>query len=382
MEEKNPFLVVETDGINDFYKDVLDSIIDRGYEISPRGLPTKEIRPVMVIINKPRERFLTCPGRLIHPFFQVMESIWILGGRGDVNFIEYYLSNMKTYADGEREFNAPYGTRMRKWNDHRSIQFCTGRVVDQFADCYKALERDLSTRQAVMVFWNPNFDNYRFETNDRPCNISFQFLVRNGKLDLTIFNRSNDISWGLANANVVQFSVILEAMAMLLDIPVGSQIHMINSLHAYNFQGETTKRVLDAKYDFNVYDYVEPSPFFLKIRTIEELNYELEIFFDAEEAIRNGNVNILLPDDSVTFNYLKEALVLAKSFYYYKKEDYIKSAKCLLDLKADDIFVTTMEFIARKVGSFGGRYYIFKDFISERFSDESSKAILKYIEDH
>jgi thymidylate synthase len=383
MRKDSDFLVIDADGCNDFYKDTLRSIIERGYEISPRGLPTKEIRPVMLIMKEPRERFLTCPGRLIHPFFQVMESIWILGGRGDVFFIEYYLENMKKYADNKVEFNAPYGTRMRLWNSHRDLVVFEQVVVrrDQFKDCYNALKKDPDTRQAIMVFWNPAFDHYEIETNDRPCNISFQFLIRNGKLDLSIFNRSNDLSWGLANTNVVQFSVILETMAMLLNIPVGNQIHFINSLHVYDFQGELTQRVLNAKYSFNVYKHVTPSYFkyFPDVEDVfDSLEREFELFFELESRIRYGE--ILLEPDLISFSYLKDALTLAKSFYFFKTEKYKLSVQALKDLNADDIFVTAMEFVARKADMADVIPVCMERF--RRLKENSIKAILEYIREH
>ena len=349
-EEKKgmDFFVVECDGVNDFYKDTLSSIIERGYEISPRGLPTKEVRPAMIILKEPRERFLTCPGRYIHPYFQVLESVWIMGGRGDLEFIEYYLGNMKKYADGREEFHAPYGVRMREWNSHRSIN-AGHYFVDQFDSCYHSLKKDIYTRQAVMTYWNPTFDNHHTETNDRPCNIAMQFLFRNGKLDFTIFNRSNDLNYGIANTNIVQFSVMLEIMAMLLDVPMGNQIHMINSLHVYDFQGEITKRVLEAEYSCNVYKWVKPKPFEMYSKsdvTMERLNRDLDTFFKMESKIRNGENDNLTGD--ISLNYIHDAFILALSFNHYKHERFYEAAEQLLSLSADDLFISCLEFVARK----------------------------------
>ena len=390
MTEDTMFLVVDGDGVNDWYKDVLDGIIERGEDVSPRGLPTKEIRPVMVIIKNPRERFLTCPGRLIHPYFQVMESIWILGGRGDLDFIEYYLGNMSKYADGKKEFHAPYGVRMRRSNTHRDEVFALG-VRDQFWDCYVSLKKEPNTRQAVMTYWNPHFDSLRVKTNDRPCNIAFQFLIRNDKLDLTIFNRSTDITYGLANTNVVQFSVILETMAMLLGIPVGNQIHMINSLHAYDYQGDITKKVLGAKYGFNVYDHVKPLPFRMDLREkdrVQHLDFDLKLFFQIEKDIRQGKFesSAIVP----SFNYLNDALILAKSFYYYKqKGNYIEAANELLGLQADDLLITCLEFVFRKFGVVDldsdvqdVEIEIIERFSNKGISEDSINKILYYLRSH
>jgi len=386
MIEDSRFFVVEGDGVNDFYKDTLDGIIERGMEISPRGLSTKEVRPAMVIINKPRERFLTCPGRMIHPFFQMQESEYILGGRGDLEFIEYYLGNMKKYADEQKEFHAPYGVRMREWGSHRTFSLRTPKIQlrDQFEDCYNALLKDSSTRQAVMIYWNPFLDHFEIETNDRPCNIAFQFLIREGKLDLTIFNRSNDITYGLCNTNVVQFSVILETMAMLLEIPIGRQIHMINSLHAYDFQGDITKSVLGAKYSFNVYEHVRPLPFEMdlpKEDRVQHLDFELKLFFQIEEDIRKGKFDnsAIVP----SFNYLQDGLILAKSFYHYKNNNLSEAMEFLIYVKADDIFVSAIEFLSRPGGNLAKALSLTRSrFEGKSLSSFSIEKIEDYIRRH
>jgi len=381
MNDHADYLVIDCDGVNDFYRDMVDALLEKGKDVAPRGLPTKEIRPAMVIIKKPQERFLTCPGRLIHPYFQVMESIWILAGRGDLWFIRYYLRNMEKYADGRNEFHAPYGIRMRRSNRHRDMMFFRG-VRDQLWDCYRSLQKDSETRQAVMTYWNPALDHFQTVTNDRPCNIAFQFLIRDGKLDLTIFNRSNDLNWGLAHTNVVQFSVLLETMAMLLDIPVGNQIHMINSLHIYDYQGELTQRVLSAKYSFNVYENVYPLSFKMDLPDkfkLSALDQELKSFFRRERDIRKGEFGD--EDSELSFNYLQDALVLAKSFWYCKMESYDFAAEEISLLQADDLFVSCLEFVARKIGFEMARKIAFDRF-GERLSIETLNNILEYVEGH
>ena len=293
-----PYLVVEADNVNDCYIGTVRGIQQNGNIVVSRGMETKEIRPAMFIFNNPIERLLTCPGRLIHPFFQILESIWILGGRGDVKWISKYLKNMEKYSDGKEEFHAPYGIRMREYGSNRdSGLFVTPGPIDQFQNCYDYLNDDPETRHAVMSFWNPLFDHVDVNTIDRPCNITFHFLIRNGKLDLTIFNRSNDVHFGLFNANVVQFSVILETMAMLLGIPVGRQIHMINSLHYYT-DNPLTEEVLDSNEEesnFSVYKYVNPHPFGLRnesgIDVWSLFNSCIRDFFRDEKKIWEGKLD-------------------------------------------------------------------------------------------
>ena len=380
------FLVVSCDGPGDAYVGTLRGIQQNGSIVVSRGLETKEIRPAMFIFNNPRERFLTCPGRNIHPFFQILESIWILGGRGDVAWISKYLKNMEKYSDGQKEFHAPYGVRMRAYGSNRERACSDDFIIDQFEHCYRYLSENPDTRHAVMTFWHPNFDNYEIETIDRPCNVGLFFLIRDGKLDLTIFCRSNDVTWGLFNTNIVQFSVILESMALLLGVPVGKQIHMINSLHYYT-DNPITEEVLSKNKEetnFNMYKYVRPHPFGLRneagVDTWFLFNSCLEDFFRDEEKIWKGELlNDLLYND---FSYLRDSLYVARSFYFYKKiGDHARAIRDICEVKADDIFITTVEFLARKID-----FEIISEAVINRFQkrlpERSLNKILKYIREH
>lgn len=379
-----PYLVVEADGPNDCYVGAVRGIQQNGDIVVSRGLETKEIRPAMFIFSNPKERFLTCPGRLIHPFFQVLESIWILGGRGDVKWISKYLKNMEKYSDGKEEFHAPYGIRMREYGMNRDHGFhIIDDSIDQFQNCYDYLNDDPETRHAVMSFWNPHFDHVDVDTIDRPCNITFHFLIRNGNLDLTIFNRSNDVHWGLFNANVVQFSVMLESMAMLLGVPVGKQIHMIDSLHFYT-DNPLTEEVLSSnkkESNFNVYKYVRPHSFGLRnelgIDSWGLFNYCLSDFFKDEDKIWRGKLNDgVLHND---FSYLRDALYVARSFFFYKNGDYPRAIENICEVKARDILVTCCEYLARKIDN---TYFDVHFKLGEKFIPKIHVVVADYILGH
>ena len=360
--------------------------------MTSRNLEVVEIRPAMIIFTNPTHRFLTCPGRLIHPYFQVMESIWILAGRGDVSWISKYLKNIEKYSDGEDVFHAPYGHRMRRYGYNRSIFYGDDDEIDQFENCLIYLFEKPDTRHAVMTYWNPLFDRYGINTIDRPCNIAFHFMIREDKLDLTIMNRSNDIHWGLMNANVVQFSVILETAAMILGIPVGKQIHMIDSLHYY-IDNPITDEILSKDYEFNVYDYVHSHPFdnhnniyhYSSIAhggMIAFLDSELKMFFDHEEKIWT---KAQFPNIYLEHSFLNDGLILAYSFYKYKKADYESAAQVLLRLRADDLFVSCLEFLNRKSPDERTKAVI-EATLFDRFNSKLSKfqikEIQRYIERH
>ena len=60
--------------------------------------------------------------------------------------------------------------------------------------------------------------------NDLPCNTHIYFRVVDGKLNMTVCNRSNDVIWGMTGANAVHMTMLQELIAAEADIPIGSYL--------------------------------------------------------------------------------------------------------------------------------------------------------------
>ena len=63
---------------------------------------------VATVYEKPWERVLFNPVRDANPFFHLMESLWMLAGRNDVEWIENYNSTFGQFSDDGVLFNAAY----------------------------------------------------------------------------------------------------------------------------------------------------------------------------------------------------------------------------------------------------------------------------------
>ena len=103
---------------NKLYKRILGSILAEGLEVSPRGLKTRELYPVITVIERPTERLLTIPHRNINPFFLVAEGLWILAGRGDAEFITYYNRRLGQYLEAFRYLHEVQGLYLNTENFH------------------------------------------------------------------------------------------------------------------------------------------------------------------------------------------------------------------------------------------------------------------------
>jgi thymidylate synthase len=215
-------------------------------KVSPRGMETLEFRGTFITeYSHPFERVLFSAVRDANPFFHFMESLWIMAGRDDVAFLNQFNSNIGTYSDDGKTFNAPYGYRLRKHFERfvsRSITFGDGvareenyETVDQIAEVIDLLRREPDTRRAVLCLWDPIKDLNR-DSKDIPCNDLVAFKLRDGALDMTVMNRSNDAMWGAYGANAVQFSVLHEFVACAVDVLVGNYRQISDSFHVYTSQ--------------------------------------------------------------------------------------------------------------------------------------------------
>ena len=299
------------------YYQALKDLIEDGDTLAPRGKTIKELRPVCFEFTRPRERVTFLPGRQINPFFQLVEAEWILKGSADVSGLDFYNSNMKNFSDDGEWFNAPYGERLRSWGKN-SLRGFIFNPLDQLYDVYRKILNDKDTRQAVAVIYDPRFDNYDYtvgeQGKDIACNLVLTFKVRDNKLNLTVFNRSNDIHWGLFGANLNQFTTIQETIWSWLrysgesefkDLELGTYTHITDSLHVYldDYGASCTDKILDAL------EAGEPV-----------LNLMLPVI-EMSSGINQFHYDISV-EDGCSDAYLNLIHLAKQAYRYYKKQDH------------------------------------------------------------
>jgi hypothetical protein len=199
-----------------------DSVMIRN---SRNGPVREEPTVTTTLYHYPRERVLFHPLRDCNPFFHLFESIWMLAGRNDVAYLARYLPRMKEYSDDGVTLNSAYGAR---WKDLLPV------VVSH-------LQKDPDSRRAYLPIFQPHDVNHTGK--DMPCNTGVSFYIRNGALDMAVFNRSNDMVWGAYGANVVHFSFLQEYVATLLNVEVGQYSQVSSCFHLYT-DFDITKRML------------------------------------------------------------------------------------------------------------------------------------------
>jgi len=199
----------------DNYFDQLDHILHQGSEVEVRNSITSEILNAVTVVHAPWDHCILIPSRRWNPWLALSESLWILGGCDEVELISPYNSRIVEFSDDGSTLYGAYGKRL----------------YHQIDTLIRRLQKDPSDRRAVLTIWESR--DLAAVTKDPPCNDMVMFKIRQGRLHMTVFNRSNDIHWGLYAVNLPTFGLLQEYVAARLGVTMGDQTHISNSLHVY-----------------------------------------------------------------------------------------------------------------------------------------------------
>jgi len=218
--------VLAVRNVNDAYKHIIKDAISTANGVGWRrmssrlGMDIMEYRePVATVYRNPRERVLFNRARDANPFFHLFESMWILAGRDDVEWISKFNTNIADFSEHGRYFHGAYGARLRVG-------------VEQIATLIQHLTMYPESNRGVLSMWVPGKD-LNADKKDIPCNTHIYFKARDGVLNMTVCCRSNDVIWGAYGANVVHFSILMEYIAANLDLGMGTYTQISDSFHIY-----------------------------------------------------------------------------------------------------------------------------------------------------
>ena len=184
-----------------------------------------DLENVCLTITDPRQRWVVSREPALNPAFAIAEVVWIMNGRSDAAFLNYFNRQLPRFAGNVEEYPGAYGYRLRH-----------NMGIDQLDRAYSALSRNSHTRQVVLQIWDGKRDlpgnDGSPSSSDVPCNIVSLLKVRHGRLDWTQVLRSNDLFLGLPH-NIVQFTSIHEILAGWLGVTCGHFHLMTDCLHVY-----------------------------------------------------------------------------------------------------------------------------------------------------
>ena len=149
--------------------------------------------------------------------YAIGEMLWYMSADNDLKSIQMYTKAWDRMSDDGETVNSNYG---------HCIKYKFG--FDQWLYVKNLLVSNSNTRQAVIHI--KTADNK--PSKDVNCTVCLQFFIRDGKLYLTTYMRSNDLWMGFPY-DVFQFTNMQVLMAMELGVEVGTYTHIAGSLHLY-----------------------------------------------------------------------------------------------------------------------------------------------------
>lgn len=148
-----------------------------------------------------------------------------------------------------------YGVQARDWRaytkllslpEHPSVAptafdlFTQTASVDQLANVISKLANGVDDRRLIVSHWNPaELDQMALP----PCHMFYQFGIRDGYLDLCMFQRSCDIPLGVP-MNVASYALKLMLVAQITGLKPGIFTHFMWNIHIYEDQLEGIKEQL------------------------------------------------------------------------------------------------------------------------------------------
>lgn len=254
-----------------------------GSEIGSRAGLTKELTHVGITLTEPLDREILCDFRKPNIAAQIAETMWVLAGRDDIAWLENYLPRVRDFSDDGEVWRAGYGARLRRWEDHGQPK-----TIDQWRWLIEHMKEDRATRRGVMSIWDPSIDTA--PGKDLPCNDWLSFLSREGRLDLHVGIRSNDIIWGWSGINQFEWSALLEVTAGMLGITPGSLHFSTTSFHLYGRHFAKAEKIRTQT--LHNLDHLATSPRF--DASVVDFNFSglealIERWFQVEYDIRTGS---------------------------------------------------------------------------------------------
>lgn len=335
--------IINAHNVNQALAEGLDHLNFSGYREDSRNGPVLvSPEPVTTIYQHPNRRVLMSPLRDANPFFHVMESLWMLGGREDVKFISRYNSNIVNYSDDGKTFHGAYGYR---WRRHF--------MKDQLSVIASMILGDRTTRRAVLAMWDAD-DDLGVTSLDLPCNTHLYFDTLNGHLNATVCCRSNDVWWGAYGANAVHFSFLLEYMAEKTRLRMGQLRQVSNNFHLYvNVVPQASlKAFADDAMENDPYTegqpggrhyqrrHRTPGPALVPlVKTADKFDIDVETFLDdpvtTDEFV-----------DNPFFSWV--ATPMARAWEYYKRKEYYHALEQCDAIWADDWRAACKQWILRR----------------------------------
>ncbi len=218
------------------YKDLVRRVMEKGSVTKNQrtGHDVRALPAESFSIDLLTDGFPLLSLRRISPEIFIAEQLWFISGETKPSeFLETFTKIWSLFTNEEGIVTAAYGHR---WRKH------FGR--DQLAELIQLLERDPSSRQGVVVSWDPAIDGLEGpKQKNAPCPFSFTVSILDGRLHLHNIMRANDLIVGLPY-DVAGFALLQCLLAQRLNVLPGVYTHSISYPEIYDIHYSVAEELL------------------------------------------------------------------------------------------------------------------------------------------
>ena len=239
-----------------------------------RAGQTQELLHVAISISNPKQKWVVSREPVLNIAFALAEVIWIISGRRDLRFLEYWNRGLSKFVGSGPNTHGAYGYRLR---EHLGI--------DQLQQAYDILSSNPDSRQVVLQIWDSAVDAALPDgtpaDQDIPCNIFSMIKVRDEKLQWTQITRSHDLFLGMPY-NFVQFISMQEILAGWLGVEVGTFTQFSDSLHIYERHSSQVQKSLSESLPFVETSESLALPRQASVEICEEMEKRIEMMTSSQ----------------------------------------------------------------------------------------------------
>lgn len=198
------------------YLQLVDYVRQQGRQQESRNGDTLEVDDMVIQLLDPTLAIPSGIGRRNYSLaLAYLEGLQLVAGDTYDDLMVKVAPNTDKFREEDGRFHGAYGRR----------------IADQMPLIVERLKEDPDTRQAVVTLWDPALDASGGK-KDHPCTCLFNWRVREGRLLMSTFMRSQDVHWGWPY-DVVMFTTLQLTMAAYLGVEPGAYTHHAASFHIY-----------------------------------------------------------------------------------------------------------------------------------------------------
>ncbi len=204
------------------YKDLLSKLFASGIEDYNARTKLKVLILTGVHFDLDVNEFPLLTLRKIPLKLFTAEQIWYLQGDKELDFFQKYSKIWNDFMEEDNTVDSGYGFRWRNFFER-----------DQIASLIEMLQKEPSSRQGVVMTWDPVTDGLASpKKKNVPCVPMFVANVVKGKLNFHVVFRSNDIMLGLPH-DVAGFALLQHIIAQKVGLKLGFLHYTISHAHVY-----------------------------------------------------------------------------------------------------------------------------------------------------